>query len=622
MEWLREINWKSIFLFNEKVPLIFTQSYFWIFFAIVLAIFSVIHRHRAGRNAFLFIVSLFFYWKTSGFYFFLLLFSTFSDYLIGFGIHGAKSKGTKRFWLILSVVINLAVLFYFKYTYLFVDTYNSVAGTEYHPGNIFTWLVNALFGTDFITDKIILPVGISFFTFQTISYAVDVYQDKIKPVKSILDFGFYVSFFPQLVAGPIVRAADFIPQIYQPYRLTRAEFGLAVFWILQGLIKKVFLADYVGANFVDRVFENPMLFTGFENLMSLYGYSLQVYADFSGYTDIAIGVSLLMGFRLNTNFNSPYKAESTANFWRRWHISLSTWLRDYLYIPMGGSRGASVMTIIFLPLIAGLFIFYVGPNAIVPVILALIVGVFVFMWVTYYYPNVKQEFTTNINLALTMLLGGLWHGSSWLFVIWGGLNGAGIVVHKMGAAIANWTKKVPWGYRLGVLFFGGFLTFALVSLFKMGGMVWEGLGVFGGWVGLSLFGLIVYLLLRRWVEGKGWWIILARIWGIFLTFNFISYTRIWFRQQTMDGTGNMLHQIYHNFSIELAPQIIMAYAPVFLVIYYGMVVHWLPTWMKDGYRGLFIRLPLGVQLLVVVAVVFLLFQVMSSETQAFIYFQF
>jgi D-alanyl-lipoteichoic acid acyltransferase DltB (MBOAT superfamily) len=495
-------------------------------------------------------------------------------------------------------------------------------GTEYVPGNIFTWLVNALFGTDFITDKIILPVGISFFTFQTISYAVDVYQDKIKPVKSILDFGFYVSFFPQLVAGPIVRAADFIPQIYQPYRLTRAEFGLATFWILQGLIKKVFLADYIAVNFVDRVFDNPMLFTGFENLLSLYGYSLQVYADFSGYTDIAIGVSLLMGFRLNTNFNSPYKSENVGEFWRRWHISLSSWLRDYLYIPMGGSKGASVMTIIFLPIVAGLLIFYIGPDAVVPVVLSLIIGVFIFMWVTYYHPKVRQVFTTNINLALTMLLGGLWHGSSWLFVIWGGLNGAGLVVYKMGAAIARWTKEVAWGYRLGVIFFGIFLTVALVALFKMGGMSWEGLGIFAGWIAISLFGLIIYLILRPWVEGKAWWAILARIWGVFLTFHFISYTRIWFRQSSLDGTSRMLHQIYYNFSLDLAPKVLLAYAPVFLVIYLGMVIHWLPTWMKDGYRNLFIKMPLFLQILIVAVVVFLLFQVMSSDTQAFIYFQF
>ena len=169
------------------------------------------------------------------------------------------------------------------------------------------------------------------------SYALDVYRGDVKPVRSLVDFGFYVSFFPQLVAGPIVRAAEFIPQLYKKYNLTSYEFGLAFFWILKGLIKKMLIGDYLAVNLIDRVFANPASYSGFENLAALYGYSLQVYCDFSGYTDIAIGVALLMGFYLPKNFNSPYKAKNTGEFWRRWHISLSTWLKDYLYIPMGGS---------------------------------------------------------------------------------------------------------------------------------------------------------------------------------------------------------------------------------------------------------------------------------------------
>ena len=180
--------------------------------------------------------------------------------------------------------------------------------------NVMAQWANSATGTHFSVDKILLPVGISFYTFQTISYSIDVYRGELKPVNNIIDFGFYVSFFPQLVAGPIVRAAQFIPQMYKDFSLTRAEFGLAIFWIMKGLVKKIFIGDYIAVNFVDRVFGAPLHYTGFENLMALFGYSLQVYTDFSGYTDIAIGTALLMGFRLPKNFNSPYKAASVFFF--------------------------------------------------------------------------------------------------------------------------------------------------------------------------------------------------------------------------------------------------------------------------------------------------------------------
>ena len=222
-------------------------------------------------------------------------------------------------------------------------------------------------------DRILLPVGISFFTFQAISYAMDVYRGHVAPVKNILDYGFFVSFFPQLVAGPITRAAEFIPQVYKEFSLTRAQFGLAVFWILNGLAKKMLIGDYIAVNFIDRVFTDPLRFTGFENLMALYAYSLQVYCDFSGYTDIAIGLALLLGFRFPQNFDSPYTAGSIQDFWQRWHMTLSRWLRDYLYIPLGGNRYGTART----------------------------------------YRN----------LMITMLLGGLWHGASWTFVVWGAYHG-------------------------------------------------------------------------------------------------------------------------------------------------------------------------------------------------------
>ncbi|MEM6267879.1 MAG: MBOAT family O-acyltransferase [Bacteroidota bacterium] len=550
---------KTIFGFSQDSPLLFTQFYFWGFFAAVLVIFSVLHPYRAARNAFLFLASLFFYYKTSGFFFVILLFSTLSDYLIGFAIHNSEHKPIRRFWMILSVTINLAVLSYFKYSYFFTESFNDLFGTQVEYFNHFNFWANDLTGSQFSVDRLLPPVGISFFTFQTISYAVDVYQRKIGPVRNILDFGFYVSFFPQLVAGPIVRAAEFIPQIYQPYNVSNREFSIAAFWILKGLVKKLWLADYIGVNFVDRVFENPELFTGFENLMGLYGYSLQVYADFSGYTDIAIGVALLMGFRLPVNFNYPYKARSVGEFWKRWHISLSTWLKDYLYIPLGGSRNSSFLTWFFYALIPIGAVWYFGVQFMPAVIFISVLVLLFFMYLDFKTPRTRVELATASNLMLTMLLGGLWHGSSWMFVIWGGLNGVGLVVYKF------WRRISPW-------------------------------------------------------EGKKQWYWTA--WAIFITFNFITFTRIWFRSPDLATADLVMAQIQSNFGWEYIPEVLNNYANVFYVMYLGFVMHWIPESWKAQIKESFVGLPIGWKALAAVVAVFVAYQAVSSDLQPFIYFQF
>ena len=272
---------RNIFLFNQDAPLIFTRFYFWAFFAVVMALYSVIYKKEKPRNAYLFLVSLFFYYKTSGIFFLLLIFSTIVDFFIGRAIYKSDVKLKRKLLVALSVTVNLSVLVYYKYSGFFTESLNYIFNMELEPIDLLAQWTNQFAGTHFTIDKIILPVGISFFTFQTISYSIDIYRGKLKPVDSIIDFGFYVSFFPQLVAGPIVRASEFIPQLYKKYSITKAEFGLAIFMILNGLIKKLVVADYIAVNFVDRVFSNPMTFSGFENLMALYGYSLQVYADFS-----------------------------------------------------------------------------------------------------------------------------------------------------------------------------------------------------------------------------------------------------------------------------------------------------------------------------------------------------
>ena len=499
----------DIFLFNPEKPLIFTQLYFWIFYLIVLGIYSIIYKERALRNVFLFAASLFFYWKTSGLFFLLLVFSTVSDYHLGNLIYRARKKGWKKFGVILSVFINLFMLSYFKYTYLFVDTVNALFNLDIEVVNHLALWSNQLTGTHFDISKILLPVGISFYTFQTISYTVDIYRGKVDPVKHILDFGFYVSFFPQLVAGPIVRASEFIPQLYKRYKLTYAEFGFGLFLVLKGLFKKMFIGDYIAVNFIDRIFANPGGFSGFENLMALYGYSLQVYVDFSGYTDIAIGVALFLGFRLPKNFNSPYKATSVANFWKRWHISLSSWLRDYLYIPLGGNRKGRIMT--------------------------------------------------DVNLMITMLLGGLWHGASWQFMVWGGLNGVGLIIYKLWRKISPYEKINHWAVRL---------------------------------------------------------------WKIFITFQFITFTRIWFRSESMEKANQLMHQIAHDFNASIMWEVVWSYKWVFLVMIFGYITHWVSGRWKLSLINWFISTPIWAKILITAGVLLTIYQAWSSEMQPFIYFQF
>ncbi len=562
MDFLQQINLsetlRDIFVYNEASPLIFTRFFFWGFFAVVLAGYSLLYNNksRSLRSGYLFLASLFFYYKSSGFFFFILLFSTITDYLIGKWIYSSKDKTLRKMLVALSVVVNLSLLAYFKYSYFVVDSINSMLGTNFHVVNYLAQWANGATGTHFDVNQILLPVGISFFTFQTISYSVDVYRNETQPVNNLIDFGFYVSFFPQLVAGPIVRASGFIKQIYEDYHVSKAEFGWAVYIILKGLVKKIFIGDYIAVNFVDRVFSDPVTYSGFENLMALFGYSLQVYVDFSGYTDIAIGVALLMGFRLPQNFNSPYKARNVGEFWKRWHMSLSSWLKDYLYIPIGGNRNGSVFSYLSLGVILSIIVLLAGELILIPIFAGVAL---LFALLARIFPGVKRHIDTNINLMLTMLLGGLWHGASWQFIIWGGLNGVGLVVYKF------WRKISPWENR------------------------------------------------------SGWF---NRVWKIAITFSFITFTRIFFRSESMNVVKGMMHQIGSGFKLSIIPDVLVAYKWVFLVMLFGFITHWLSQSWKDYVMNRFIAAPLWLKIIVSALVVIIVYQSISAEMQPFIYFQF
>lgn len=562
MDFLFQLNitdtLKSVFLYNEKAPLIFTRFFFWAFFAIILAGYTLVYKNknRSIRAGYLFAASLFFYYKSSGFFFFILLFSTVMDFFIGKTIYQSKSPLKRKILLATSVIINLTVLSYFKYAYFFIDSLNVMLGTDMEVLNHLAVWANETAGTHFNVNKILLPVGISFFTFQTISYSVDVYRGQTEPVKNLVDFGFYVSFFPQLVAGPIVRASGFIKQIYEDYRVTRHDFGWAIFMILKGLIKKIFIGDYIAVNFVDRVFSDPITYSGFENLMALFGYSLQVYVDFSGYTDIAIGVALLMGFRLPQNFNAPYKAKNVGEFWKRWHMSLSSWLKDYLYIPIGGNRGGSVFSYVSLGVILAIIVLLAGKLILVGIFAALVV---IFVVLVKIFPGVKRRIDTNINLMLTMLLGGLWHGASWQFIIWGGLNGIGLVVYKF------WRKISPW-------------------------------------------------------EAKNNRITV--IWKIAITFVFITFTRVFFRAESMKVVDGMMHQILNEMSLAVIPAVLVAYKWVFMVMLFGFVIHWVSESLKEKIANWFIATPIWLKAVIAAIVVIIVYQSVSADMQPFIYFQF
>ena len=601
-----------IFGFNSESPLLFTQFYFWAFFALVYAVFALImevgteargerlkaeSRQRLHlRNVFLMAVSWFFYYKTSGLFLLLLLFVTLSDWLIAQRIYQAKGERRKaKVWLALSVVIDLGLLCYFKYAYFFTNVGNNLLGTELAVFDLFAYIGNGFSESGrFMVDKIILPVGISFYLFQVMSYTIDVYRGHVKPVKNILDFAFYVSFFPQLVAGPIVRANEFIPQLYKPFRLSRRVFGLAVFWVLNGLIKKIVLSDYLAVNLIDRVFENPLLFSGFENLFALFAYSLQVYADFSGYTDIAIGIAMLMGFYLPQNFDSPYKSKNPQEFWRRWHMSLSRWLKSYLYIPLGGNRK--------------------------------ILG-----------KEVKDKTTAgNVNSFITMLLGGLWHGASWNFVIWGALNGAGMIVYKVWA-------KMTWHIRilLMTLLMGSlWVAYALLN-----GPIWTLFFVWGIalWIGTAV--RYAYWWYERILMKRGNLLSpfasrlspianrLSTIWAVAQTFVFITFTRLFFRsgsnldpetanQEAWETATNMVNQMGGAWNSSIIPAFLWEYRYVVILFVLGMVIHWLPTRWKRWYRVQFALLPIWLIILLAALTVIVVYQFVTADMQAFIYFQF
>lgn len=534
--------------YDPSAPLIFSSGLFLFLFSAFTLFYGFMRRKVMLRTIYVLLFSLYFYYKSSGIYFLLLLFVATSDFFIAKAL-ARQAKNSTRKWLVaLSVIINLGLLGYFKYT------------------NFFIGLINDINGHNILDFKnIFLPVGISFFIFQSLSYTIDIYRRRIEPLTCWFDYAFYLSFFPQLVAGPIVRARDFIPQIKQnPIVVTREMFGMGIFLIATGLFKKAIISDYISLNFVDRIFDDPSLYSGFENLMGVYGYAMQIYCDFSGYSDMAIGIALILGFRFNINFNSPYKSATITEFWRRWHISLSSWLKDYLYISLGGNR--------------------------------------------------KGKFRTYLNLLITMLLGGLWHGAALRFVLWGGIHGVALAVHKSVIPEKDGSKPRKW-LQLLVLFFvmaaGGLMAKALYT--ESQNALWWGI----------LIGALFVLAMKLFPAADGYNMNrFRRILGIIFTFNLVCFSWIFFRAKDMATAKGVLTQIFTNFNVSFIPDVISGYAGVFSLVLLGYLLHFAPAKLEDLTARKVSKLPVGILAVIIVVIAWCVMQVKSSEIQPFIYFQF
>ena len=488
---------QELLQYDPQSPLIFNSGLFLFLFVGFSSIYLLLRRTTTLRIAYVILFSIYFYYKSSGIYFLLLIFAAVSDFLIGHAIASSgKDKRRKKRLVALSVAINLGMLAYFKYTNFLID------------------ISNQLFGAGFLDfQNIFLPVGISFFVFQSMSYTIDIYRGEIKPLERWIDYMFYLSFFPQLVAGPIVRARDFIPQIRRPLMVSERMFGAGVGFIIIGLIKKAIISDYISLNFVDRIFDAPALYSGFECLMGIYGYALQIYCDFSGYSDMAIGIALLLGFRFPKNVDAPYKSATITEFRRRWHISLSSWLRDYLYISLGGNR--------------------------------------------------KGQVRTYLNLLLTMVLGGLWHGAAIRFVLWGALHGMALALHKMWLSICPWAKKS--GEEMNIV---------------------------------------------------------LRLGGWFFTFNVVCLGWLLFRAEDMHTVEVMLYQIFHNFNSGIIPQFIEGYKAVVALIVLGYGMHFIPAKIDADLQAKVGGASFWWQVALLAITAWCVMQIKSSDIQPFIYFQF
>ena len=548
-EFFATFDWNAFlqqFLYDSKNPLLFNNGFFVYFFTLFILLFFALRNHHKARRYVFCIFSLYFFYKASGWFVGLVLVSAVVDFFLSNAIYREKSQSKKKFLLVLSILFNLGMLFYFKYTDFFIEISNSLFDTNFNPLNL------------------ILPIGISFYTFENLSYTVDVYRGEFKPANKFSDYLLFLAFFPKLMMGPIVRAHDFVPQINEPYVISERDFAKGFFLIISGLIKKLVISDYITLNMVDYMFDNPTLHTGVENLMAVYGYAMVIYCDFSGYSEIAIGIALWLGFKIPPNFMSPYQSVNITEFWRRWHISLSTWLKDYLYIPLGGNRNFSAASFIFVggflvgSFIMGVELFHLS-NFWAAVVSAVLLLIFIIPAVI---TRKTSGIAANFNLLTTMLLGGFWHGASWNFIIWGAIHGVGLGIHKIWMLL---TDK-------------SFAAFNQSRIYKI-------------------------------------------ISGI-LTFHFVCFAWIFFKAEDLEIAKTMIYQIFNNFDISVFGPFYDNYKGVVWMILAAMVLHLVPDNLADKVIARTKTIPMVVYILVFFLFLILYGYFKSAEQVMPIYLQF
>ena len=548
-EFFATFDWNAFlqqFLYDSKNPLLFNNGFFVYFFALFILLFFALRNHHKARRYVFCIFSLYFFYKASGWFVGLVLVSAVVDFFLSNAIYREKSQNRKKFLLVLSILFNLGMLFYFKYTDFFIEISNSLFDTNFNPLNL------------------ILPIGISFYTFENLSYTVDVYRGEFKPANKFSDYLLFLAFFPKLMMGPIVRAHDFVPQINEPYVISERDFAKGFFLIISGLIKKLVISDYITLNMVDYMFDNPALHTGVENLMAVYGYAMVIYCDFSGYSEIAIGIALWLGFKIPPNFMSPYQSINITEFWRRWHISLSTWLKDYLYIPLGGNRNFSVASFIFVGgFLVGSFIMGVELFHLSNLWAALVSAVLLLIFIIPALITRKTSgIAANFNLLTTMLLGGFWHGASWNFIIWGAIHGVGLGIHKIWMLLTD--KSLS-----------------------------------------SLNQSRIYKIIS----------------GI-LTFHFVCFAWIFFKAEDLEIAKTMIYQIFNNFDISVFGPFYDNYKGVVWMILAAMVLHLIPDNLADKVITRTKTIPMVVYILVFFLFLILYGYFKSAEQVMPIYLQF
>jgi len=548
-EFFATFDWNAFlqqFLYDSKNPLLFNNGFFVYFFTLFILLFFALRNHHKARRYVFCIFSLYFFYKASGWFVGLVLISAVVDFFLSNAIYREKSQSRKKFLLVLSILFNLGMLFYFKYTDFFIEISNSLFDTKFNPLNL------------------ILPIGISFYTFENLSYTVDVYRGEFKPANKFSDYLLFLAFFPKLMMGPIVRAHDFVPQINEPYVISERDFAKGFFLIISGLIKKLVISDYITLNMVDYMFDNPALHTGVENLMAVYGYAMVIYCDFSGYSEIAIGIALWLGFKIPPNFMSPYQSINITEFWRRWHISLSTWLKDYLYIPLGGNRNFSVASFIFVggflvgSFIMGVELFHLS-NLWAAVVSAVLLLIFI---IPALITRKTSGIAANFNLLTTMLLGGFWHGASWNFIIWGAIHGVGLGIHKIWMLLTD--KSLS-----------------------------------------SLNQSRIYKIIS----------------GI-LTFHFVCFAWIFFKAEDLEIAKTMIYQIFNNFDISVFGPFYDNYKGVVWMILAAMVLHLIPDNLADKVIARTKTIPMVVYILVFFLFLILYGYFKSAEQVMPIYLQF